>query len=90
MAAFSVDTGLESLGEGIDDGTQVVGGHFVPCFDEGSLQGIETFVGSRAGLGLKVLPNGIIQWVQIRAVGGPFGSGDEIWEVSFAEGLGRF
>ena len=61
MAAFSVDTGLESLGEGIDDGTQVVGGHFVPCFDEGSLQGIETFVGSRAGLGLKVLPNGIIQ-----------------------------
>ena len=54
MAAFSVDTGLESLEEGIDDGTQVVGGHFVPCFDEGSLQGIETFVGSRAGLGLEV------------------------------------
>ena len=90
MAAFSVDTGLESLGEGIDDGTQVVGGHFVPCFDEGSLQGIETFVGSRAGLGLEVLPNGIIQWVQIRAVGGPFGRGDEIWKVNFAEGLSRF
>ncbi len=61
MAAFSVDTGLESLGEGIDDGTQLVVGHFVSCFDKERLQEAETFVGSRAGLGLKVLPSGIIQ-----------------------------
>ena len=54
MAAFSVDTGLESLEEGIDDGTQLVIGHFVSCFDKGRLQEAETFVGSRAGLGLKV------------------------------------
>ena len=54
MAAFSVDTGLESLEEGIDDGTQLVVGHFVSYFDKGRLQEAETFVGSRAGLGLKV------------------------------------
>ena len=54
MVAFSVYTGLESLGEGIDDGTQLVIGHFVSCFDKGRLQEAETFVGSRAGLGLKV------------------------------------
>ena len=54
MAAFSVDTGLESLGKDVDDGTQLVVGHFVSCFDKGRLQGIETFVGSRAGLGLEV------------------------------------
>ena len=90
MAAFSVDTGLESLGEDIDDGTQLVIGHFVSCFDKERLQEAETFVGSRAGLGLKVLPNGIIQWVQIRAVGGSFGRGDEICEVNFAEGLSKF
>ena len=45
MAAFSVDTDLESLREGIDDGTQLVVGHFVPCFDKGRLQEAETFVG---------------------------------------------
>ena len=54
MVAFSVYTGLESLGEGIDDGTQLVIGHFVSCFDKERLQEAETFVGSRAGLGLKV------------------------------------
>ena len=54
MADFSVDTGLESLGKDIDDGTQLVIGHFVSCFDKGRLQEAETFVGSRAGLGLQV------------------------------------
>ena len=77
MVAFSVDTGLKSLGEDIDDGTQLVIGHFVSCFDKGRLQEAETFVGSRAGFRLDIEPDGIVERIQIRAVLGLFEIGDE-------------
>ena len=51
---------------------------------------LETFVGDRAGLRLKIGPDGLVEQIKIRTVRGPFESGGEAKELRFTGELGEF
>ena len=73
-ATIGIDAGFQTLREVVHNLDQGVQGDFIPCFLQRAFQRFNVRVGLLARFFFENRPHGIIERVQIRAVGGPFTS----------------